>query len=322
MTRDGVSPLGQDMERFLEYKRALGHSYRRSECTLRSFERYVQQHHRPQQSVISSLPDLLYRWLARIPDRKAVTVASDLAVIRQFCLFRRRTDPRGFVPDRQWAPQSTQSEFLPHIFSRQEILTLLTLTGTVRGPALRGLMMHSLLLTLYCTGLRFGEALRLRTDDVDLERRVLWVRESKGRTRLVAFRADLARALQGYRRACSRVARHQVNGPFFMQPDGRPYRLRTASDAVRRLLRRAGFKPPRGRVGPRPYDLRHTFAVHRLTRWYHSGVDIHARLPWLSAYMGHTDILGTEYYLTATPELLAIAARRFHSRVRGIRKGQ
>lgn len=71
------------------------------------------------------------------------------------------------------------------------------------------------------------------------------------------------------------------------------------------------MKPAAGRVGPRPYDLRHTFAVHRLKRWYRAGVDIQARLPWLSAYMGHLDILGTQAYLTATPDLLAGAARRF-----------
>ena len=76
----------------------------------------------------------------------------------------------------------------------------------------------------------------------------------------------------------------------------------------------AGLKPEKGRVGPRPYDLRHAFAVHRLSRWYRQGVDLHARLPWLSAYMGHVDILGTETYLSATPELMNLAANRLRRR--------
>jgi len=87
--------------------------------------------------------------------------------------------------------------------------------------------------------------------------------------------------------------------------------VNTASDTLRTLFRQAGLKPAQGRVGPRPYDLRHAFAVHRLTRWYQQGVDLQAHLPWLSAYMGHVDILGTETYLTATPELLGLASRRF-----------
>ena len=69
-------------------------------------------------------------------------------------------------------------------------------------------------------------------------------------------------------------------------------------------LSSAGLKPEKGRVGPRPYDLRHAFAVHRWSRWYRQGVDLHGRLPWLSAYMGHVDIIGTETYLNTTPKLL------------------
>jgi hypothetical protein len=88
----------------------------------------------------------------------------------------------------------------------------------------------------------------------------------------------------------------------------------TASDTFRGLFKLAGLKPERGRIGPRPYDLRHAFAVHRLSRWYGEGVDLHARLPWLSAYMGHVDIIGTESYLHTTPELLDLAGNRLRRR--------
>jgi integrase/recombinase XerD len=74
------------------------------------------------------------------------------------------------------------------------------------------------------------------------------------------------------------------------------------------------LKPARGRIGPRPYDLRHAFAVHRLSRWYGEGADLHARLPWLSTYMGHVDIIGTESYLHTTPELLDLAGNRLRRR--------
>lgn len=73
-------------------------------------------------------------------------------------------------------------------------------------------------------------------------------------------------------------------------------------------------EPDHGRIGPRPYDFRHSFAVQRLSKWYRQGADLHSRLPWLSAYMGHDDILGTETYLTATPELLELAGSRLRSR--------
>jgi integrase/recombinase XerD len=97
---------------------------------------------------------------------------------------------------------------------------------------------------------------------------------------------------------------------LFVGLNGRRITLKAASDVIRRLLRQLGFKSARGRIGPRPYDLRHAFAVHRLTAWYREGVDLNARLPWLSAYMGHVNVLGTEVYLHATPELLQLASER------------
>jgi integrase/recombinase XerD len=79
----------------------------------------------------------------------------------------------------------------------------------------------------------------------------------------------------------------------------------TASGTLQGLFRQAGLQQVRGCIGPRLYDLRHAFAVHRLTQWYRQGVNLHARLRWLSAYMGHVNILGTETYLKATPQLLS-----------------
>ena len=102
---------------------------------------------------------------------------------------------------------------------------------------------------------------------------------------------------------------------------GQPVKRKTFTDIFDTLLRKEGLKPARGRVGPRPYDFRHAFAVHRLTDWYHAGVDIQARLPLLSAYMGHVNVLGTEVYLHATPELLRLASDRFNDRWKTARRG-
>src|SRR4029077_14813833 len=102
--------------------------------------------------------------------------------------------------------------------------------------------------------------------------------------------------------------------------DGSALTVQSASDAIRRLLRELGMKPPSGRIGARPYEFRHAFAVHRLTAWACAGVDVHARLPWLSAYLGHQNVLGTEVYLKATPQLLQLASQRFEQHSRGKRR--
>jgi len=313
MTSRFASPLADDLEAFLAFKRALGYKYRRPEHTLLRFDRFVCE--RIGDEAKFSLDRLVLDWLSSMEGCKPASVAGELRAVRQFCLYLRRRDPDGFVPGHGLVPQSAQAPFLPHIFSLAQIQMLLALAASLRGAPFRPLAMRSLILVLYCTGLRIGEAVRLRLRDVDLDEAVFFIDDSKGRSRLVPFGEDLAVELRGYLDQRNARAPTAPDSRFFVLPDGAALLRPTASEAVRRLLRRAGLKPPKGRVGPRPYDFRHTFAVHRLTRWYQEGADVHARLPWLSAYMGHYDLMGTERYLTATPELLALAADRFEARL-------
>jgi len=176
---------------------------------------------------------------------------------------------------------------------------------------------------LYCTGMRLGEATRLRMDDVDLRRCTLTVQRSKGRTRILPIRDDLVAELRQYLRRRDQILR--ANGvdaspAFFIRRNAAALTLSAASGVLRRLLRELQLKPPRGRAGARPYEFRHAFAVHRLTAWAIDGVDVHAQLPKLSAYLGHVNLAGTEIYLKATPELLKLASQRFEQHARGLRR--
>jgi integrase/recombinase XerD len=314
MTTLTLADLSRDIEGFLQFKRALGHPYEREQYRLRSFERFVREHSGTKSKF--SLEDMLGGWLARVEGRKAVNALLELRVIRQLCRYRRRRDPHGFVPDRGWT-QPRKRTFLPHIFTREQVLQLLDGAERPPGQNIGAAMFRTLMLVLYCTGLRLGEAVRLQLKDVDLERKLFVVRESKGKTRIVPFRSDLASQINAYLCERERVAQavDAGAGALFLRLDGSPLTVHAASLAIRRLLRREGLKPPKGRVGPRPYDLRHAFAVARLTEWYRKGLDIHARLPWLSAYMGHDNILGTEVYLHATSELMQLASQRFEARL-------
>jgi integrase/recombinase XerD len=199
--------------------------------------------------------------------------------------------------------------------SRADILQVLRGAASLGRPPFRAKVYRALLLVLYCTGLRFGEACRLRIRDVDLDKSVMFVTMSKGRSRWVPFHSSLTPELRCYLRARRAYARAQPDGRFFVGHDGVQLLTKTASETVRRLPCTAGLKPKKGRTGARPYDFRHAFAVHRLERWYRAGVDLHSRLSWLSAYMGHDNILGTEKYLHATSWLLDVAARRLRRRL-------
>jgi len=307
--------LAGDVVQFLAFKRAMGMGYQRAEFTLASFVRFVRDHYgeRP-----APLAEVVTRWASRIEGRKAITVGHEFGIVRQLCLFRRRSDPRGFVPEHAVAPVK-ESVFVPYIFSREEVLTLLEAASGHEGRRLWGAMLRALILVLYCTGMRLGEATRLRLDDADLRRAILTVQHSKGRSRLLAIREDLVSELQQYlgRREAVLASCGEVDpGTLFIRRDGSALTLQAASDGLRALMRDLGLKPPHGRQGARPYEFRHAFAVHRLTAWACEGADVHAKLPWLSAYLGHLNLLGTEVYLKATPQLLELASQRFEQHAR------
>jgi integrase/recombinase XerD len=323
MTLLTLNELTSDVRDFLKFKRAMGCSYVRGEFMLASLERFARKRLRTGSARRTkiSLEETAHAWLSRADNRKGNTVAFELSVVRQLCLHRRRHDPHGFVPERDWAPK-TELPFLPYIFSRQEVRRLLRAASRFERRNFGPVLMRILLLVLYCTGLRFGEAVRLRLSDVDFERRVFFIRESKGRSRFVAFGDDLAGEIQRWLAERDRIV--SVRGTpdpdvLFLRRNGHGLTIETANVAVNALVRSEGLKPPQGRIGPRPYDWRHAFAVHRLTDWYHKKVDIHARLPWLSAYMGHQNVLGTEVYLHATPELLRLTSQRFAKHLQSAR---
>ena len=176
---DRDCPHAEDLAGFLAFKRSLGFRYTRSEFTLREFDRYIAS--RPQ--LASHLDSAMLSWLSDKPNRKPVSVSMDAAVLREFCKYLARRYPQNQIPKPIWPRLPTTSDFVPYVFSVKEIKLLLDLAGQLDRPAFRSVLYRTLLLVLYCTGLRFGEALRLQIGDVDMSEEVLFVREFKGRSR-------------------------------------------------------------------------------------------------------------------------------------------
>ena len=241
------SSLAPELEQFVAHMRALGYSYHRAAATLKSFDRYVLTHAGHQRTL--PLAKLLRGWLSRPGGRKAVSVAMDLGTLRQFFRYRLRFHPDGFIPGREWAPQAAQSDFVPHVFSMDQIRALLDEAGRLRCDRHMRVVMRSLILILYCTGLRLGEAIRLENQDVDLHKHLFRIRESKGKTRWVPFRADLARELRDYRKQRDQIAAVEPSAAFLVRPDGSAFSVKGASSMIRGMLRRLGLKPRRGRTG-------------------------------------------------------------------------
>jgi integrase len=161
--------------------------------------------------------------------------------------------------------------------------------------------------------LRISEALGLTRDDVDRGQRTLMIRETKfHKSRLIALHPTTVRALETYARFRDCCHPRPSTVAFFVTERGTPLSY-GAVEYTFPVLRAHLPGPPRseGRGGPRIHDLRHTFACRRLLRWYAEGVDLDHAVLTLATYLGHAQVKHTYWYLTAIPELLALAAARF-----------
>lgn len=305
-------PIARELNDFLQFKRSLGYGYQRVEFTLREFDRFLIEY--ASRNRRWRLDRAAIAWLSSKPGRKAISVSSDAAALRQFYRYLRRSENGETIVEPIWPHLPTESSFVPYLLSEDHIRKLLTLCAGLKRPSFRAALYRALILVLYCTGIRFGEALRLRMRDVNIRSAVLFIDTFKGRSRWVPFHRSLARELERYLTLRVTYAGPDPDKRFFVSTNQHRLPLETASGTFRLLFKWAGLKPEKGRSGPRPYDLRHAFAVHRLSQWYRRGVDLHARLPWLSTYMGHVNIIGTETYLHTTPELLDLAGTRLRRR--------
>ncbi len=113
--------------------------------------------------------------------------------------------------------------------------------------------------------------------------------------------------LERYARTRGRLCPQTATASFFVSTAGTRLIYACVGQVFRRLRDRAGIGAGADHP-PRIHDLRHTFAVRTLLGWYQAGDDVEARLPILSTYLGHRDPRSTYWYLSAAPELLALAA--------------
>lgn len=244
---------------------------------------------------------------AQGPDVDPVTSIAPrrMTIARSFARYLSGIDARTEVPPtgliasrRRWRP--------PFIYSPGDIGALLAQAGQLRPmPAATHETMIGL---LAATGMRVGEAIRLDRADIDWADAVLTIRESKfGKTRMVPVLGSTLTRLERYARTRDRLCPQTATASFFVSTAGTRLIYACVGQVFRRLRDRAGIGASADHP-PRIHDLRHTFAVRTLLGWYQAGDDVEARLPILSTYLGHRDPRSTYWYLSAAPELLALAA--------------
>jgi integrase/recombinase XerD len=233
-----------------------------------------------------------------------------LSVVRGFARYLATLDPACQIPpaDLMPAPSRRPPPYI-YIYSAEEIAALIHAAGTIGAP-MPSATMQALISQIAATGLRVGEALALDRSDTGRDAGLLTVTGKNDQTRLVPLHPTTASMLDRYAARRDRLCPHPVPPALFITSTGQRARQRGVAETFARLVVLARIATPPGRRRPRVHDLRHTFAVTTLTRWYRDGADVQAQLPVLSAYLGHSCPEATYWYFQATPELLALAAGR------------
>jgi integrase len=239
-----------------------------------------------------------------------------MAKLRRFVRYLQQFEPQTEIPEESIFGHEP-ARLAPHIYREKEIVELLAAARKL-GPRghLRSATFETLFGLLASTGLRVSEAIHLRDADVDLKRRMLTVRQTKfAKSRQLPLHPSTVEALARYRRERLRHVPTIADPPFFIGSRGRRLGQPLGERQVHRVfnaLRDSLDWANRGtHAAPRLHDLRHTFAVRRLVRWHREGTDVDQMMLALSTYLGHTKISHTYWYLSAVPELMALAGGKF-----------
>jgi integrase/recombinase XerD len=297
--------LQQLIEQYIAYRKSLGECQGSNGRALRAFGRFIGAGADIADVSAEQVDAFL---LGKGP--RTLTWHIKLSVLRPFY---RHVISRGYVTASP-LPAVTGKRpppFVPYIYSHEDLRRLVQATDSnPRQSCLEPVTLRTIVLVLYGAGLRVQEAVDLNRADVDLDGALLTVRQTKfGKTRLVPFGPHLGDVLTRY---AARVQACRPGAPFFTTRAGTRVKPDTLQHNYRLLCRHAGVCRNDGaRFQPRLHDLRHAFAVHRLTSWYQQGADAQRLLPLLSVYLGHVHIRHTQVYLSMTPELLHEAGKRF-----------
>ena len=244
------------------------------------------------------------------------TWARRLAKLRHFIGYLKQFEPQTEIPEASiFGPEP--GRVAPHIYREDEIVELLAAARRL-GPraSLRPATYETLFGLMASTGLRVSEAIHLHDADVDLKQAMLTVRQTKfAKSRQLPLHPSTVEALAHYRRQRARHVPTTADSPFFIGSRGRrlgqPLGERQAHRVFNALRDSLAWVNRGAHEAPRLHELRHAFAVRRVMLWHAEGTNVDQMMLALSTYMGHAEIFYTYWYLTAVPELMALAGERF-----------
>lgn len=308
-----MNPLRQALIDYLSVRRALGYKLKRDEQLLTQFLDDLET--RGQRHVTT---EAALAWATSPAKGHRSWWANRLTVVRGFATYLHTIDPKTQVPPSDlvsWRP----CRATPYLYTEAEIAALLAATAILKTSH-RIATYHTLLGLLVVTGMRVGEAIALDREDFDLTQGLLTIHRGKfGKSRELPLHPSTRNALHYYLRRPDRPSLARHDPALFLSTAGTRLLYCNVHWTFARLLRHADLKPHSASCRPRLHDLRHGFAVQTMLDAYRETGDPSVRMPLLSTYLGHVNPATTYWYLSAAPELLALASERLERRLGGAR---
>lgn len=304
-----MSFLRKELEQYLDFRRKRGYALDQASGMLDSFVYYVE---REGSEIITR--NLYERWNVMYP-ASHITMQQRAIAVRGFTKWLRNFDLRHEVPP-PYRGSIGKNRPKPHIYSEAEVAALLKASAKIQSRRGTHRVTYPVLWALlYVTGIRIGEALAVDVCHIDFDKGTIRIPAMKGTfERLIPLDDTTVEALRTFLRRRDRLLGKR--SPYlFTDEQGQRLRYPAASTMFATLGKEIGLRPPGIKMGegPRIHDLRHTFAVNTLKRWYAEGKDVHQHILTLVDVLGHTTLRDTYWYLEAIPELLHLASRRFES---------
>lgn len=298
-----MNPLDQALDDYLSLRRSLGFKLERHGRLLPSLVGHLTS-----AGAATLTTQLALDWATALegkPDEWAIR----LSIARGFARYLQSLDPATEVPPADLLPRK-RSRANPYLYTEEEVVALMEATRTLRFPLIR-VTYNTVIGLLATTGMRIGELIALDRDDFDRAERTLLVRNAKfSDTRLLPLHESTAAALGAYADLRDTLCPKPKAPAFFVSTAGKRLLYENVYATFQHLVRIAGLRPRSERCHPRPHDFRHRMVVVTLVDWYRQGADVAALLPALSTYVGHSCPAFTYWYVSAAPELLALAAAR------------
>lgn len=292
------SDISEMLAVFLKEKRMTGYTYKAQEKYLRRFDEYYA---RNGYSGIRLTKPMTDAFIYTVPEQPSTYYIKE-RLMRDVAMFLIRNGYREiYVPEVKSAPEK-RSSHVPYIFTEDEMKQIFLTIDSWEDSFYtdRHLIDPVFFRMLYGTGMRVSEALNLMVKDFDASNGILTVYHAKNnKDRLVPLAPSLTKRIA---ELSDKIHRYSKDTDYlFPSPNGNRIDQSTIYRRFRQYLQRAGISHTDS--GPRVHDLRHNYAVKCLKRWVLAGEELTNILPYLAAYMGHSDFRGTQYYLRLTADL-------------------